>query len=107
MTIRSTYVIVCVLRCKEIQDREKRGAGGPGGGQDIFLSICVIVRCKEIQDREKRGRVDQGAAKRMITSGLWKPGDEKIRERGNALSRPPLTFYALDDFPVLWSRTPV
>ena len=74
MTIRSTYVIVCVLRCKEIQDREKRG------------------------------RVDQGAAKRMITSGLWKPGDEKIRERGNALSRPPLTFYALDDFPVFRSR---
>jgi len=40
----------------------------------------VISRCKEIQDREKRGRVNQGAAKRMVTSGLWKPGEEKIRD---------------------------
>ena len=31
------------------------------------------------QDREKRGRVDQDAAKRLVTSGLWKPGEEKIR----------------------------
>eukprot|EP00088_Acartia_fossae_P007137 TRINITY_DN13321_c0_g1_i1.p1 TRINITY_DN13321_c0_g1~~TRINITY_DN13321_c0_g1_i1.p1 ORF type:complete len:164 (+),score=43.66 TRINITY_DN13321_c0_g1_i1:49-540(+) len=39
----------------------------------------AIKRCKEIQDREKRGKVDQQAAKRMITSGLWNPGEEKIR----------------------------
>ena len=38
-----------------------------------------MSRCKEIQDRQKRGRVDQNAAKRMVTSGLWKPGEEKIR----------------------------
>ncbi|XP_023340435.1 nuclear nucleic acid-binding protein C1D [Eurytemora carolleeae] len=38
----------------------------------------AISRCKEIQDREKRGRVDQGAAKRMITSGLWNPGEQKL-----------------------------
>jgi len=38
-----------------------------------------IARCKEIQDREKRVRVDQGAAKRFVASGLWKPGEKKIR----------------------------
>merc|ERR1719374_334565 len=39
----------------------------------------AITRCKEIQDREKRGKVNQDAARRMVTSGLWKPGEEKIR----------------------------
>jgi hypothetical protein len=42
----------------------------------------LTFRCKEIQDREKRGRVDQGAAKRMVSSGLWQPGQEKFREVG-------------------------
>ena len=41
----------------------------------------AMMRCKEIQDKAKRGRVDQGAAKRLVTSGLWKPGEEKIREK--------------------------
>ena len=38
----------------------------------------AMKRCKEIKDREKRGRVDQGAAKRLVTSGLWEPGQPKI-----------------------------
>ena len=41
----------------------------------------AMMRCKEIQDKAKRGRVDQGAAKRLVTSGLWNPGEEKIREK--------------------------
>jgi hypothetical protein len=40
-----------------------------------------MMKCKEIQDKEKRGRVDQGAAKRLVTSGLWKPGEEKLRDK--------------------------
>ena len=39
----------------------------------------AMKRCKEIKDREKRGKVDQGAAKRLVTSGLWEPGQAKIR----------------------------
>ena len=39
----------------------------------------AMMRCKDIQDKAKRQRVDQGAAKRLVTSGLWKPGEEKIR----------------------------
>eukprot|EP00092_Neocalanus_flemingeri_P003354 GFUD01003592.1.p1 GENE.GFUD01003592.1~~GFUD01003592.1.p1 ORF type:complete len:156 (+),score=66.06 GFUD01003592.1:457-924(+) len=39
----------------------------------------AMMRCKEIQDRAKRGRVDQGAAKRLVSSGLWEPGKSKIR----------------------------
>ena len=38
----------------------------------------AMKRCKEIKDREKRGRVNQGAAKRLVTSGLWEPGQPKI-----------------------------
>jgi len=41
----------------------------------------AIKRCKLIEDRAKRNKVDQGAAKRMIASGLWKPGDEKIKDK--------------------------
>ena len=37
-----------------------------------------MKRCKEIKDREKRGKVDQAAAKRLVTSGLWEPGQAKI-----------------------------
>ena len=44
----------------------------------------AIKRCKSVEDHAKRGRVDQGAAKRMITSGLWKPGDDKIKNKGSA-----------------------
>merc|ERR1719442_243908 len=39
----------------------------------------AMMRCKEIQERAKRGRVDQGAAKRLVSSGLWEPGKAKIR----------------------------
>jgi len=39
----------------------------------------AMMRCKEIQDRAKRGRVNQGAAKRLVASGLWEPGQAKIR----------------------------
>ena len=44
----------------------------------------AIKRCKSVDDHAKRGRVDQGAAKRMIASGLWKPGDDKIKNKGSA-----------------------
>ena len=39
----------------------------------------AMKRCKEIKDKEKRGKVDQGAARRLVTSGLWEPGQAKIR----------------------------
>ena len=38
----------------------------------------AMKRCKEIKEREKRGKVDQSAAKRLVTSGLWEPGQPKI-----------------------------
>ena len=38
----------------------------------------AMKRLKEVKDREKRGRLDQGAAKRLVTSGLWEPGQPKI-----------------------------
>ena len=62
-------------------------------------TLCRPSRCKEIQDREKRGRVNQGAAKRMVTSGLWKPGEEKIRlvvNYNNNLDPLSLLQYLLD-----------
>ena len=46
----------------------------------------AMMRCKDIQDKAKRQRVDQGAAKRLVTSGLWKPGEEKIRYPSSELS---------------------
>jgi len=39
----------------------------------------TMAKLKEIQDKEKRQKVDQGAAKRMVASGLWKPGEAKKR----------------------------
>jgi len=39
----------------------------------------AMMRCKEIQEKAKRGKVDQGAAKRLVASGLWEPGKAKIR----------------------------
>jgi len=41
----------------------------------------VIARCKVIEDKAKRNRVDQGAARRMVASGLWKPGEEKLKSK--------------------------
>ena len=41
----------------------------------------AMKRCKEIKDKEKRGKVDQGAAKRLVASGLWKPGEAKKRHQ--------------------------
>ena len=38
----------------------------------------AMKRLKEVKDKEKRGRVDQGAAKRLVTSGLWEPGQPKL-----------------------------
>ena len=38
----------------------------------------AMKRMKEIKDKEKRGKVDQGAARRLVTSGLWEPGQPKI-----------------------------
>ena len=43
----------------------------------------AMKRRKEIKDREKRGKVDQGAAKRLVTSGLWEPGQAKLRTGGS------------------------
>jgi len=39
----------------------------------------AMSRCKQIQDKAKRGKVDQAAAKRLVSSGLWEPGQPKIR----------------------------
>ena len=38
----------------------------------------AMKRLKEVKDKETRGRVDQDAAKRLITAGLWKPGQPKL-----------------------------
>ena len=38
-----------------------------------------MLKLKEIQDKDKRNKVDQGAAKRLVASGLWKPGEAKKR----------------------------
>ena len=40
----------------------------------------AMLRLKQIQDKSKRGQVDQAAAKRFITSGLWKPGEAKAKQ---------------------------
>ena len=45
-------------------------------------------RCKEIKERAKRGKVDKKAAKRMVASGLWKPGQAKIREGEDGQQQP-------------------
>ena len=42
---------------------------------------AAMVRCKELQDKARRGRVDQAAAQRLVTSGLWQPGEEKLGKR--------------------------
>ena len=44
----------------------------------------AMKRMKEIKDREKRGKVDQGAAARLVTSGLWEPGLAKLRAGGSS-----------------------
>ena len=36
-----------------------------------------MIRLKQIQDKSKRSHVDQAAAQRMVTSGLWNPGEAK------------------------------
>merc|ERR1712029_165834 len=41
----------------------------------------TMAKMKEIQDKEKRHKVDQGAAKRLVASGLWKPGEAKKRHQ--------------------------
>jgi exosome complex protein LRP1 len=41
-----------------------------------------MVRLKEIQDRSKRAKVDVHAAKRIVKSGLWKPGQRKEGQEG-------------------------
>jgi len=38
-----------------------------------------MVKLKEIQDKHKRQKVDQEAAKRIVSSGLWCPGVPKKR----------------------------
>ena len=40
-----------------------------------------MIRLKQIQDKSKRNQVDQEAAKRFVSSSLWKPGEEKIRHQ--------------------------
>ena len=46
-----------------------------------------MLRLKQIQDKSKRGQVDQAAAKRFITSGLWKPGEAKKQNQKNVQER--------------------
>ena len=38
----------------------------------------AFKRLKQVQDHSKRVRVDTDAAKRFVTSGLWKPGQKKL-----------------------------
>lgn len=72
------------------------------GAEDVKKELDrvkeAMMRCKEIQDRAKRGRVNQGAAKRLVSSGLWEPGKAKIRPvagdgteagRGEEIQDPP------------------
>ena len=40
---------------------------------------AAMLRCKEIKDRAKRPRPDQAAAGRLVSSGLWEPGQAKLR----------------------------
>ena len=54
-----------------------------GVKQELGRVQEAMKRCKEIKDREKRGRVDQGAAKRLVTSGLWEPGQPKLGSDNN------------------------
>ena len=39
----------------------------------------AMVQVKSIQDKDKRNRVDVGAAKRIVSSGIWNPGEPKKR----------------------------
>ena len=50
----------------------------------------AMKRCKEIKEKEKRGKVDQAAAKRLVTSGLWEPGQHKIGSQAPSSSLPHL-----------------
>ena len=54
-----------------------------GVKQELGRVQEAMKRCKEIKEREKRGKVDQGAAARLVTSGLWEPGQAKLRTGGS------------------------
>merc|ERR1719295_398926 len=46
------------------------------------------MRLQQIQDKSKRNQVDQEAAKRFVSSSLWKPGEEKIRHNEESSKAP-------------------
>lgn len=52
--------------------------------QELDRVKDAMKRCKEIKEREKRGKVDQAAAKRLVTSGLWEPGQQKIGSQASS-----------------------
>ena len=56
---------------------------------DIFTLRVreAMGRVKQLQDKARRPRQDQEAAKRMIASGLWKPGEAKMTHGGEREER--------------------
>jgi exosome complex protein LRP1 len=56
---------------------------------ELLRVRSVIARCKEVEDKAKRNRVDQSAARRMVASGLWKPGDDKIKSKDSSQEEQP------------------
>ena len=47
--------------------------------QELDRVKAAMVQVKTIQDREKRNRVDTEAAKRFVESGIWNPGETKLK----------------------------
>lgn len=43
-----------------------------------------MTRAKQVHDRKQMPRVDQEAAERFVTSGLWEPGQAKIRPKSSS-----------------------
>jgi len=43
-----------------------------------------MIKLKEVQDKDKRQKVDQGAAKRLVASGIWNPGEAKKRHQNSS-----------------------
>lgn len=45
-----------------------------------------MARAKQVHDRKLRPIVDQDAAERFVTSGLWEPGQPKLKPKSSKQS---------------------
>ncbi|XP_034245676.1 nuclear nucleic acid-binding protein C1D-like [Thrips palmi] len=65
----------CYLRTQGVDPKQH------GVKNELDRVRTYMARAKQVHDRKLMPRVDQEAAERFVTSGLWEPGQAKIKPK--------------------------